>query len=221
MRYRRPHRGFTPAAIEDIRHRYVETDEPQSSIALDYNVDRKTIERVAQTQGWVMRRDRTPRDLPRDRRMQQEAERAVRREAEAAVDALSASAAQDAPEGGARPATAEDAPAASIADRLERAVEKELRTVELMRATLGPEPQGAAEAERTARILERLADTLTKVRRLRFPELPAAATDAFDIPKDIDAFRLALARRIEAFVRSRTDIAVPDGGEPSGDAQAR
>jgi hypothetical protein len=197
MQYRRQSRGFTPAAIENARRRYEETDEPQDSIAADFGVHRKTLDRLAKNQGWRLRKDRARRDLPPDLRLLTEAERAVRAEVEGEAGA--------------------SAPASpSIADRLERAVERELAAVEIMRATLGPEPQPPADAERTARTLERLTDTLFKVRRLRLPEAQTAGQyDDTDMPRDIDEFRRKLARRIEAFVRSRTDGAVPPAGGAS------
>ena len=92
----------------------------------------------------------------------------------------------------------------AIANRLEAAVEKELAAVEAMRAALGSEPSEPANAERTARTLERLTETLSKVRRLRVSaDAPASnLTSTIDIPRDIDEFRHALAIRIEIFARS-------------------
>jgi len=92
-------------------------------------------------------------------------------------------------------------PDTSAIDRLEQAVLKELTTVETMRASLGAEPLRPMDAERTARTLSTLTETLAKLRRLRLGARPQSdLTD--DIP-DIDAFRLDLARRIEAFLESR------------------
>jgi len=106
--------------------------------------------------------------------------------------------------GGGNP-TAPAAPAppdASAIDRLEAAVLKELTTVETMRASLGTEPLRPMDAERTARTLSTLTETLAKLRRLRLGAQPQPETTDDDI-LDIDAFRLNLARRIEAFLESR------------------
>ena len=189
MEFRRQDRGFTPQAIADIRHRYEETDEPQGMIAADFGVHRKTIDTLAKKQRWTLRRNRGPRDLPPDLRLATEAENAVRSEVEAASKG--------------EPLT--------VADRLERALEKELAAVETMRAMLGSEPSTPADAERTTRTLERLTEALFKVRRLRLPD--ANTTDPralLDMPQDIDEFRHALARRIEAFVRSRNGGTISD-----------
>src|SRR5205085_5008678 len=103
-------------------------------------------------------------------------------------------------------------PDTSAIDRLEAAVLKELTTVETMRASLGAEPLRPMDAERTARTLSVLTETLAKLRRLRLGARPQSdLTD--DIP-DIDAFRLDLARRIDLFVASRTDAA-DAGGDPA------
>jgi hypothetical protein len=101
----------------------------------------------------------------------------------------------------------------SAVDRLEQAVLKELTTVETMRASLGAEPLRPMDAERTARTLSTLTETLAKLRRLRLGAQPQSETTDDDIP-DIDAFRLDLARRIDLFVASWTDA--PDGdGDPA------
>jgi hypothetical protein len=86
---------------------------------------------------------------------------------------------------------------------------KELTTVETMRASLGAEPLRPMDAERTARTLSVLTETLAKLRRLRLGAQPQPDLTDDDIP-DIDAFRLDLARRIETFLESR---------EADGDAQ--
>jgi hypothetical protein len=97
-------------------------------------------------------------------------------------------------------------PDLSAIDRLEAAVLKELSVVERMRASLRTEPLRPIDAERTARTLSVLTETLAKLRRLRLGGAPQSGSiDDDDMPADIDAFRLDLARRIEAFVASRSD----------------
>ena len=183
---------LTPAALADIRRRYFETDESARSIGRDYGANRNWVYRLARREGWPLRKERPARDVPPDLKLELEAEKAVRAEI----------------------AGASNAPAQTVADRLEQAVEKELAAVELRRATLGPEPMAPADAERTVRTLERLTETLFKVRRLRLPESMATGQVALsDMPKDIDEFRHALARRIEAFVRSRADARVSSPGK--------
>jgi hypothetical protein len=115
--------------------------------------------------------------------------------------------------GGGSP-TASLAPDACAIDRLEAAVLKELSVVETMRASLGAEPLRPMDAERTARTLSVLTETLGKLRRLRLGSQPQSGPDHDDMPADIDEFRDALARRIDAFVASRADgrDAAPNAG---------
>jgi len=94
--------------------------------------------------------------------------------------------------------------------RLRRAVLNELTVVESLRERLKNEPQSRVAAERTARTLSTLTDTLQKLQRLQCA-VPANGPD-YDIPADIDEFRRDLARRIDAFVASRADSG--DGGRP-------
>lgn len=207
--YRRLSRGFTSEAIENARRRYEDTDEPQACIAADFGVHRKTLDRLAKHEGWKLRKDRPPRDLPRHVQIADQSEQAVR----ARIEGHAVEGSQVEEGAGATP----PAPSSStMAERLERAVEQELRAVELMRALGGPHPPTSADAERIARTLASLTDTLYRVRRLRAPDTLAMGSDDFDdLPRDIDEFRLALARRIEAFVRSRHGGAVSAGGEAS------
>jgi len=215
IKYRRLARGFTAEAIENARRRYEETDEPQSSIAADFGVDRKTLDRLAKNEGWKLRRDRLPRDLPRHLRLALQSEDAIRAKIEGRVSDEA-----EVEEGAGAEAAAPSSTA--IAARLERAVEQELRAVELMRALGGPHPPTSADAERVARTLASLTDTLYRVRRLRTPDTPATGSDDFDdLPRDINEFRIALARRIEAFVRSRTGGIVSADGDASGSTQAQ
>jgi hypothetical protein len=105
---------------------------------------------------------------------------------------------------------------APLVERLLHAVANELSTVEAMRAHQGAAPQAPADAERTARTLESLTRTLREAQRLRGAATNPAGLDADDMPRDIDEFRLDLARRIDAFVASRTDAGPRDGDEPAG-----
>jgi hypothetical protein len=206
-----PTHGFSPEALEDIRRRYVETDETQTSIGLDHGRSRKTISNLAIDMGWPLRKDRPPRGLPPALKLYKEAS-----------EALAKQTSPDAPktEGENAAAADADAPnAGSVAARMEAALEKELRNVESLRGEFGRPEQRSIEAERIARTLATLTETLFKVRRLRDPGNISGSNDD-DLPSDADGFRLALAHRIEAFVRSRIDASVSEGdkradGEPA------
>lgn len=229
---------FSDEMIAYIRQRYEDSDDTVESIAADVRTDRSTIERLAEQQGWCLRKNRPPRDLPQTLQMQLEAAaillqaraadsgeaiaalppsaQAVEAEAEASGVTDDASTETVAPEPADPAAPAAPEAALSLALRLERAVETQLRKVENLRedTTLGG--HRAVEAERIARTLAALTQTLFKVRQLRDPERALSAADD-EMPADADGFRLELARRIETFVGGGTDRALPAPGQ-SADA---
>jgi hypothetical protein len=190
---------LSQALLDNLRRRYEDTDEPVVELAVDAGMLPSSLIRKAKKLGWRLRKDRPPRDLPPALKAKMDADAAVA----AKVAAMNI----------AEPAS-EAAKGEPVADRLARTIERELRAVEIMRATLGPEPQPAADAARIARTLAILTETLFKVRRLRAGDaLPEArvgqGVDDGEWPDDIDRFRDALARRIEIFVRSRAESAEP------------
>jgi transposase-like protein len=96
-----------------------------------------------------------------------------------------------------------ETPGPSAIERVERLLESELTAAEAMRAQLRAWPCAPADAERMARTLATLTQTLHALQRLRGG--PAADTQRDDdIPTDINEFRRELARRIDALVASRT-----------------
>ena len=206
---RDPAYGLSAEALEYARQRYEKTDDPMSSIAADVGKSRGTLYKIAKAEGWQLRMDRPPRGLSQALKLDIEATEAVEDEASPASKAEHRSTDPD------------TAPVAdSIATRLEAAVEKELRKIESLRGGSSQRGKRSAEAERVARTLATLTETLFKVRRLREPG-NISGSDDDDLLLDADAFRLALAHRIEVFVRSRTDGGVSEPSEPAdGDAAA-
>ena len=223
-------RGYAPEMLAELRRRYVDTDEPVARIADQIGVHRDTVELLARKQGWPLRKDRPPRELPVTMQMSADAA-ATLQQARAAdtgaaaappAPALSSESAPLAPEPDPSEPPLGPAPdPALLALRLELAVEQQLRKVETLHedATLGG--SRAAEAERIARTLAALTQTLFKVRQLRDPERALSAADD-EMPADAELFRCELARRIEAFVGGRADGGVPVRDElaDAGDARA-
>jgi hypothetical protein len=224
----RPPKYYTPEFLAEAKRRVEQTAQSMTAIAGNFGMHHSVLSRLIEREGWVR-----PESAGRRRGLSPVMRLAAT--ADALVGAASPppgggrSAAQrpgggesrsdqdhptpdglrpsDPPppgEGGSEFA-APPSPDTSAIDRLEAAVLKELTTVETMRASLGAEPLRPMDAERTARTLSTLTETLAKLRRLRLGARPQSdLTD--DIP-DIDAFRLDLARRIDLFVASRTDAA--------------
>ncbi|MEA2974767.1 MAG: hypothetical protein QOF19_287 [Alphaproteobacteria bacterium] len=215
MHYLHQYRGYTPELIASCRLRYEETDEPVAAIIVDLDVRPASFYRMIRRWGWKLRRERNVQDISPARWLLIEAEAALQAASEDFMPTESGMGAGTAPDSAAVQST-QTAPT-PVAQRLERAVEKELRAVEIMRATLGTRPQLPVDGERTARTLAILAETLAKVRRLRLPEPQAAEiNDNYDMPRDFDEFRRALTLRIETFVRSRSDRSLFESGESSG-----
>jgi hypothetical protein len=199
---RDPAYGLSAEVLEYTRQRYEETDDLQSTISADIRISRGTLHRVAKAQGWLLRKDRPPRGLSPALKLDIEATEAEDKASQASK---------------AEPRTTDqDSPpiVGSVADRLEAALEKELRKVESLRGESGPRGKRSIEAERIARTLATLTETLFRVRRLREPGNINGSNDD-DLPADADGFRLALAHRIEVFVRSRTDAGVPGRDQPA------
>ena len=222
-----PAYGLTPEALAYARQRYANTDQPARTIAHDVGISRDKLYKIIRAEGWQLRKDRPPRGLSEAVKLDLEATEAENKLAEASQAEASQAEASQAEASQAEASQAEacqaehgaanpDSPPNldSVAARLEAAVEKQLREVEGLRGASTPRGKRSAEAERVARTLATLTETLFKVRRLRQPG-GSQITDDDDLPADIEGFRRALAHRIEAFVKSRTDGNLGEPGEPS------
>jgi hypothetical protein len=93
----------------------------------------------------------------------------------------------------------------SLAERVQRTVERELDAVERVLACLRPANEG--EVERTARTLASLARTLRDI--VAFDDPPAVEPDDDDDagPRDMDEFRRDLARQIDEIIAARNRTA--------------
>lgn len=108
--------------------------------------------------------------------------------------------------GGSALAPAPTEPRLTPVERLEALVVKELEAEEAMRAELALRPRSRHDAERCARTLSVLTQTLQTLQRMRADGGAARNSDDYDdIPEDMDAFRNDLARRIDLFVESRRE----------------
>jgi hypothetical protein len=185
------------------------------TIADDVGTSRDKLYKIAKAERWQLRKDRPPRGLSEALKLDLEATEAENKVSEASQAEASQADASEAEDGGGNP----DIPPNpnSIAARLEAAVEKQLRKVESLRGDSAPRGKRSIEAERVARTLATLTETLFKVRRLRQPGNISGSNDD-NLPADPDAFRLALAERIEAFVRGWTNAAVSEPDQP-GDGE--
>jgi hypothetical protein len=200
---------YTPELIASIHHDYVnEPDKSVAAIAADHHTSDRTIHRIVRRHGWV-RRSALTHDIPQPMRLQRQARALLAQRAAPAAE----------PAGTERDAEAALAGReASARERIVRQVEKELAAEEAARAELGAAARPPADAERCARTLATLTQTLQALWRLRgnLSSDTGAETDDDDMPTDIDEFRRELARRIEAFLQTEPDEDGADaGGEPA------
>jgi hypothetical protein len=108
--------------------------------------------------------------------------------------------------------------------RLQGAVARVLPAIEAIVGRLGAHGTDTSEMERAARALGSLTRTLRELNMLLRQGGGALADsrreDDDDMPEDIDEFRLALARRIEAFVdRHAAENAAAEDAAKAGDPQ--
>ena len=214
--FRKHTRGFSPEALADVCYRYTETDETVASIAKSYGVSKDTVLATAKKHSWPMRRDRPPRGLAEAVRDNAPAEGAGVAPVVAAAASIEAAPTDATPiDAASIDAAAAANDALPLALRLEQAVVRELARVEQRHR--GGGNMRPSESERVARTLSTLTQTLFKVRALREPG-SVTAHEPDDMPADIDGFRDALARRIEAFVAGWADDELFAAIEPAGAA---
>jgi hypothetical protein len=192
---------FSPELEARARYLYEETDASTADIAFELGVHKGTVPDIANRRRWK-RYVPPARDVSPVTRILVEAEMLERRRESTQTNPAVP---------GAQPA--ENEPESELVARLRRAVRAELTVIESLRNRLKNEPQSRVAAQRTARTLSTLTDTLQKLQRLQCA-IPANGPD-HDMPADIDAFRDELARQIEEFVASRPDTADGERATPS------
>lgn len=230
---------YTPEFLATLRRRYEQTDQPMRALAAEFEIGISTLSSLVEKQGWAKRSLRQ-RDCPptlREVLTQAEALAAEALPARSGGEGASPDASRvkgsnpSSPEqtltptlplsgeGDTAALAAGGEPARSPAERLEALVVKEIAAEEAMRAELETRPRARGESERCARTLSVLTQTLHVLQRLRGGRpSEGEPNDYDDMPRDLDEFRRALARRIEAFVASRTDL--DDAGEHCGSDRA-
>jgi hypothetical protein len=220
----------TPEAWSRARYELEYTDKPVVDIARDLGTTPNTLRDRARRWRWTMRRTPIPREgppplapplvvapplapplqplaLPPPAPAGESGAPAPNDAPLAATgNALSAGAAPPSP---GSPPLADDI---SPVDRLQGAVVAVLANIEAIIARAGSGRAYASENERAARALAALTRTLRELKTLE-TETPEPTPD--DSPHDIDEFRRALARKIDALVAGRGGR-VRDDAEPEG-----
>jgi len=227
----------TPEELRVIRHKYEHTDQPVEEIARDHRMGSRTLHTWARRWNWTPRHAPMPAEGPPPTPPPQGASAAapllpVPQEPRVVPAHANASAMNDAvdsaplapqievaphaamPAGDATPPRGAEPPCDSdtpTAQRLQGAVASVLAAIEGIVAKIST--GRTAESDRSARALAALTRTLRELNTLQSQYEEPVADD--DSPVDIDEFRRALARKIDAFVAAQGG-GVRDDAEPQG-----
>lgn len=217
---------YTETVVAAVRQRYEDTDQTIHSIAAEFGIGSRSVSRLAVERGWQKRSERVH-DLPVPMRLLAEAKALVSQPGHSreSGNPVIADAGKSEPPGVLGPRfrgddtteRGDERENLSAIDRLEALVLKAIETEEATRSLYAGKRRAATASERSARTLATLTQTLQALQRMRAGASPE--TETFhddDMPRDIDEFRHALARRIEAFVASHVDD--EDADENSGPA---
>ena len=196
---------FPPELVAECRRLYEQTATPAAEIAAMMGVSRDTLRSRTRAWGWVRRKEpRAMRDPLKSRRV---------------ANVVAASSSQTTP-----PVLPPVPPErrAALAETIVDTVEDQMNAVKRVLAIVQPKDQ--AEAEHGTRMIASISQILRETVALfpadTTPHAADLAADADDPPRDIDEFREALARRIEAFVAAHAGAA-EDAAEDPGDAGDR
>ena len=207
---------YAPEIVAAVGHRYMFSDDTLEEIAAIFNINERDITRMRMQEGWPPRYARIRRvpQIPPGYEAPAQTPPPSAQQGEPPPDGLPQSEpiATDESEAGLSLAacaggeTTELPPSGSLIDRLERLVEQELAAEERLRARSVASPRRHVEVQRCARALAALTQTVHMLTRLRGSVVPQPESQPDDdMPRDIDGFRNELARRIDAFVASRTN----------------
>lgn len=183
---------IAPERIAEGKHLYELTPTPVADIAGMMGISRKTLERRIPEWGW------TPRSSFR-------------------VMTDRARVATVPPRIAGLPAMRR-----SVAERILNAVNRELDVIDKILRKAGPANKG--EIERSTRTVVSTARALRELAAVNMPDeaTPPHEPDPDSAPRDLDEFRAALARRIEAFIDARPgQISGPADGDDRGDQADR
>jgi len=193
-----PH--LSPETWTQVRYEYEHTDKPVDDICLDHGVSPSTLRDRVRRWRWTRRAQPVSAEGPPPTPWIEPAVPLVPAMTPAAALAPSGPAAAP-PDGTAELPAPQAAPAeapAEIVPRLQGAVARVLPGIEAVVAKLAAGPMPPREMERAARTLTALTRTLRELNTLLVEQPGGRCLQCADIPEDIDAFRIDLARRIEA-----------------------
>jgi hypothetical protein len=218
---------LTPETWTQIRYEYEQTEKPVDDICLDHGVSPSTLRERMRRWRWTRRRQPIPAEGPPPSPPIEHAAPVASVTAPIRAPAPSVwvdahdEPAPDSPAPHTAPFEATPPGQSEIVPRLQGAVARVLPAIEATVARLAAGPMPPREMERAARTLTSLTRTLRELNELLSQHQARPACDCDDdMPEDIDAFRIELARKIDAFVASRTgenSDTRPEDATASGD----
>ena len=202
---------MSPELQAHVRRLYEETVQPVCQIALDVGVNESVIRRMGPREGWV-RFQAPPRDLPPVAKLLAQVEEL------AGASKEHGHANPPSFEGGLRPPPQDDGDSngATREDNIARFIRVVMAHLDEFEAVRRAGKLVAREHLPTARAISVLTEAFNTLQRLRAAQPGRNDDDNSDryadrydvLPADLDAFREALAQRIESFLASRTDAGV-------------
>jgi hypothetical protein len=202
---------YSPELLAALRRRYEDTDQPMNALAADFGIGITTLQTLVRKQGWTQRSQRL-RVCPPAMRLLEQAETLAAGLPERQSSAPQATANPALPLAGrastfaSADSTAPGAPPPdsnlSPVERIEALVVKEIEAEEAARAELALRPRARHDAERCARTLSVLTQTLQTLQQLRDGDAGRRSCDCGEEPRDMDALRNMLARRIEGLIEN-------------------
>lgn len=204
---------LSPETWTQVRYEYEQTDKPTDDICLDHGLSPSTLRDRVRRWRWSRRRqpisaDGPPPVLPIKHvtPLVPAVPIGAAAPCEPAAPLEIATPDEIAADSALQPAPGEELPPdpAEIVPRLQSAVARVLPAIEATLAKLANTPMAPREMERAARTLTSLTRTVRELNELLSQHQPRAARACTcDMPEDIDAFRIDLARRIRAVVASQ------------------
>jgi len=194
---------YAPEFLAEARRRVEQTLQSTSAIARDFGIHHDVLARLIRRFGWVRPEGSLAANLSPAMRLAAKANALV-----AQAPPTPNPSPPRAPRAGGGERTERAAPPSlgdTAIDQLEAEALEQLARVQQLRANSATEPLQPTDAERNARTLASLTDTIAKLRRLRIAGQPQQDETYDDMPADIDEFRDELARRLEALFASGSD----------------
>ena len=234
--------SVTPELLADVRRRYEQTDEPLATMAADLGCSLETVRNIGTRENWV-RYVRPPHDLTPAARLKVRAEALAKEQGaltlpprsggegrppelaqQATADGVGGEARSQetptpipSPQGGGEDDAAPPQ-VAETAQQLHRELLALIAEVKATRQRMKREGYGKSDLQEASRMVISLSGALGKLKPMLPADPQAESDDAYDdTPADIDEFREALARKIEAFMESRPDEDGPEETDAAGD----